>query len=153
MNCQITSKITQHINAGNQTCAKEFAPAAQTKGIKHMSKHFMPKNLERCSLSVARCELNNLTDCTSKGLAIGVSHLGGEARYSVVTIHKVALDNSYGVVVMNMRINWDDKQAIPLFKQAILAARKVICEHNKLLKLSTHPLKVSTSHQPAALSA
>lgn len=99
-----------------------------------MSKHFVPKNLERGSLSVARCELNNLADCTSKGLAIGVSHLGGNSRYSVVTIHKMALDDSYGVAVLNVRINWDDKAVGQLFKQAILAARKVICEHNKSLK-------------------
>jgi hypothetical protein len=118
--------------------------SANTKGINNMPKHFIPKNLERCSLSVARCELNNLADCTSKGLAIGVSHLGGNNRYSVVTIHKMAADDSYGVVAMNVRINWDDSTASLQFKQAILAARKVICEHNKLSKLS---------QQPAALSA
>ena len=99
-----------------------------------MNKHFLPKNLERCSLSVARCELNNLADCTLKGLAIGVSHLGGNSRYSVVTIHKMALDDSYGVVVLNVRINWDDNAVGQQFKQAILAARKVICDHNKSLK-------------------
>jgi len=122
----------------------ENAVSTNTKGIQTMPKHFIPKNLERCSLSVARCELNNLADCTSKGLAIGISHLGGEARHSVVTIHKMASDDSYGVVVMNKRIDWDCSSSAQQFKQAILAARKVICDHNKLLKLSL---------QPAALTA
>ena len=99
-----------------------------------MSKHFISKNLERCSLSVARCELNNLADCTSKGLTIGVSHIGGNARYSVLTIHKVANDNSYGVQVMNQKIGWDTGNASDNFKQVIVAARKIICDHNKALK-------------------
>lgn len=129
------------------------AVSTNTKGIQTMTKHFIPKNLERCSLSVARCELNNLTDCTSKGLVIGVTNLGGEARYSVVTIHKTAADNSYSISVMNMCIYWDAKTANHQFKQAILAARKVICEHNKFLKLSSLPLNATASQEPAALSA
>ena len=108
----------------------------------------MPKNLERCSLSVARCELNNLTDCSSKGLVIGVSHIGGDTQHSVVTIHNMAIDKSYGVLVMNKQINWVDLDVISQFKQAIIRARKIICEHNKLLKLNgSYPSKQSTVEQ------
>jgi hypothetical protein len=115
-----------------------------------MNKHFIPTNLERCSLSVARCELNNLADCTSKGLAIGVSHLGGDTRYSVVTIHKTAADNSYGISVMNTRIPWDAETTMHQFKQAIVAARKVICEHNKLIKSGSKvPLIQNAAERPA----
>jgi hypothetical protein len=99
-----------------------------------MPKHFITKNLERCSLSVARCELNKLADCTSKGLAIGVSHIGGCSRHSVVTIHKVTADNSYSIGLMNRTIPWDAETANVQFKQAIVDARKVICEHNKSIK-------------------
>lgn len=98
-------------------------------------KKITASNLEQATLAVARCELNNLADCTSPGLSVGVSHIGGESRHSVVTIHKVASDNSYAVPVMNVRIDWDSANVIEQFKHAILAARKVICDHNKSLKV------------------
>ena len=153
MNDYKPNQVTTYGKKYDSFSSEDYTSPAQTKGIQTMSKYFITKNLERCSLSVARCELNNLIDCTSKGLAIGVSHLGGESRHSVVTIHKTAPDERYSVVVMNVRINWDDSSVSQQFKKAILAARKVICEHNKLLKLSPHPLKTSSSHQPAALTA
>lgn len=117
--------------------------------MKTLNKHFIPKNLERCSLSVARCELTNLADCTSKGLTIAVSHIGGDTQNSVLTIHKIAADNSFAVLVMNIKINWCDLSAILQFKQAIVAARKIICEHNTLLKRSTCVLPVEQAMQGA----
>jgi hypothetical protein len=121
------------------------------KGIPQMTtqnktalKQFTASNLEHATLAVARCGLNKLTDCTSKGLTVGVSHLGGVSRCSVITIHKSSPDGDYGVLVMNIKIKWDENEAIQQFKQAILKARKVISDHNKKIDRST-PIQVSGS--------
>lgn len=133
MNCQKQTQIAEHVNADNQACAEH---SIIKKANTVSNKFFMPASFDSCSLSVARCELNNLADCTSNGLAVGVSHIGGDTRCSVLTIHKMAPDRSYGVIALNIKIKWDVKNSTAQFKQAIIAARKVICEHNKLLKAS-----------------
>ncbi len=117
-----------------------------------MNKRFMSKGLDQRELSAARCDLNNLADCTSKGLAIGISHNGGDSRYSVVTIHKVANDKSYSVKIMDLRIYWDEKKASFEFKQAIARARKIICDHNKSLSLFHNALKSPHLYAPAYLA-
>jgi hypothetical protein len=105
-------------------------------------KQFTASNLEQATLAVARCELNKLTDCTSKGLTVGVSHLGGVSRCSVITIHKSSPDGNYGVVVVDTKIKWDENDAIQQFKQAILNARKVIADHNKqIIRPALHPVR------------
>ncbi|MFT6586053.1 MAG: hypothetical protein ACJAUY_000634 [Cognaticolwellia sp.] len=122
-----------------------------TSGQKHHKK-FAVSNLDNATLSVARCELSNLTDCISEGLSIGVSHIGGDFCHSVITIHKVALDKSYCVTVMNVIIGWDMKNTIHQFKEAILMARKIICDHNKLLNISSCNAQTAAHKQNQAIA-
>ena len=100
-----------------------------------MATHFLAHNLEKSSLSVLRCELNKITDSTTPSLAIAVTHVGGSARHSTLTIAKLPVDHSYEVRVMDERIYWDSSNSGDLFKAAIVMARKIIREHNNLVKL------------------
>lgn len=109
--------------------------------------NFIPGNLESSSLAIARCALNNLADCSTKGLTVATSHVGGQSQISSITVHKGNVGDNL-INVYSKTFSWSSPDVVQDIKTAIIDVRKIISTENKRIRLAMPHSKTNNITEP-----